>query len=448
MPFQNATREDLRIGSYIKIDGSWFSHPFSKNAFKISSQKELTTLRSLRNINILYDPTQSDPLPSAEIEADDLVRETNLLESNPAYNPNTDQTDADTEHLRVSRQLVFTQRREKLKEAEKVYNNVLKQNKTSLREVTAGYAMGVRKAEELVSDLGDILQKGTLVSLLDLMGTSDINDEFHCHSLNVAMLSMIIGQGLQLSQEMISMLGIGALFHDIGELEEVGQWIPKTGKKNQSEQQFMRQHPLKGKTKLEKGFGIPEPSLQAIAQHHERLNGSGYPLGLKEGSIHLAAQIVMIADTYEELCNRIQREKSLTPHEALCTIFAKRQKEFLEEAVVVFIQNLGIYPPGTLVELSEGSIGMVCSINRIDRMCPTVMLYSADLSRDEAIMLDLAEDRKVSITRSLRPKDVPLRIWEYLNPRGIISYFACSEEPTVISADHTGKSNQHAEVQT
>ncbi|MEC4674692.1 MAG: DUF3391 domain-containing protein, partial [Nitrospirota bacterium] len=287
MSYCNATREDLRIGLFIKIVGSWFSHPFSTNSFKVTSQKDLATLRSLRNVKILYDLEQSDPAPSSEVEDTKNIEQTVPAESTPPSHPDTQNTDGSTTHPLGSRKQAYAERREKLKEAEKVYNEVLKQNKTSLREVSAGYAMGVQKAEELVSVLGEILQKGSLVSLMDLMGSSEISDEFHCHSLNVAMLAMVIGQGLELPQEVLSMIGMGGLFHDIGEREEVGQWASKGGKRNQAEQQLRRQHPVKGRKKLEKGFGIPEPSLQAIAQHHERINGTGYPVGLKGESIHL-----------------------------------------------------------------------------------------------------------------------------------------------------------------
>ena len=139
-------------------------------------------------------------------------------------------------------------------------------------------------------------------------------------------------------------LGIVALFHDIGELEGGGRFIKKESKMNKHEQQVLRNHPKNGRKMIE-GFGFPKPSLEIITQHHERLNGTGFPEGLKEDSIHLLSKIVMVADAYDELCNNPQVEKSLTPYEAISRIYAKRQDEFWEEAVLSLIQNLGVYPP-------------------------------------------------------------------------------------------------------
>ncbi|MFB3114749.1 MAG: HD-GYP domain-containing protein, partial [Nitrospirales bacterium] len=334
----------------------------------------------------------------------------------------------------------------KLKEAEKEYKEVLKQNKDSIREVKAGYTQGARKVESLVTTLGEILdQNGTLVSLMNFIGTEETGDDFYYHSLNVCMLSMVIGQGLDLPQDVIKALGIGAIFHDIGELEGAGMFIKKGAKMNKQEQQFLRNHPTNGRKMIE-GFGFPKPSLAAISQHHERLNGTGYPDGLKEASIHLLSKIVMVADAYDELCNNPQFEKSLTPYEAISRIYAKRQEEFWEEAVVALIQNLGVYPPSSIVKLSDGAFGMVTSINLLDRMRPTVMLYNSDIPREEAIIVDLQQEPTLTIKHSMRPTDVPRKIWKYLNPRGMISYFAFNSDPTPTPKPQESQTTQLSSV--
>ena len=438
MPFLPATKDDLRIGLFIKIVGNWFSHPFSKNSFKITNEKDLATLRSLQKLKILYDPEQSDPLPPVEPKDDIVEDEQASIDPPPPPTLDNPPNDVSPETQRKNRHEMYEERREKLKEAEKVYQEVLTQNKTALREIKAGYAMGVSKAEDLVTTLGELIQDGTLVNLMDLMGTNDKVDEFQCHSLNVCMLSMVIGQGLELSQQFIKMLGLGALYHDMGELVGTGNDVRFGNRRgeldSQKLQRIRKEHPEKGREMLGNGFGFSEPSLRIIAQHHERLNGTGFPCGLKGEAIHILSKIVMIADTYDELCNNPNIDKCITPHEALCAIYSKRKEEFWEEAVVMFIQRLGIYPPSSLVELSDGSIGVVCSINDRDRMCPTVMLYDPNLSRGEARIVDLAQERDLTITQSLRPKDIPTEIWQYLNPRGMINYFACAEEPTPTSA--------------
>jgi len=442
MAYRRGTKEDLRIGLYVKLVGNWFSHPFSTNTFKISEKKDLDTLCSLRNIKFLYDPELSDPLPPSDTEDDSC--EDGKAPVDPSRPPvlENQPNDFSSDTNREDRHRAYAERRDELKEAEQAYQEVLKQNKATILDIKGGYARGIRKAEDLVTTLAAILDKGTLGSLMNLMDLNEMGDEFYHHSLNVCMLSMVMGQDLNLPQELIMMLGMGALLHDAGELDGIGKSKPKGAQKTKEEQRIWRRHPQNGRKMLEKGFGVPEPSLEVINQHHERLNGTGFPDGLKEESIHLLAKIVMVADAYDELCNNPQLDKSLTPHEALSTIYARRQDEFWEEAVLALIQNLGVYPPSSLVELSDGSIGMVCSINLLDRLRPTVMLYAPDLPRNEAIILDLSQEPDLTIKQSKRPMDISRQIWKYLNPRGMVSYFAYTPVPAPTSATQKDQAPQ------
>ena len=416
MAFRPLKAEDLRVGLYVKLIGSWFNHPFSSNTFKIQTEKELATLQALRNFRIQYDPDRSDP------EALPEPSPSPPLES-PPQEPDS------ASHQSLAQREAYEQRRKKLIEAEKAYQEVLRENKTIIQEVKVGYVKGVRKAEQLVTTLADLLAgDGLLVALMNLTGSHEMGDEFYYHSLNVAMLSMIIGHEFDFPPDRIKAIGMGALFHDLGELDEQGKFLRKGGNLTPTERRALRRHPETGRKMLERGFGFPASSLDAISQHHERLNGTGYPRGLKDHALHFFSKVVMVADASDELCNQAELEKSFTPYQALSYLYHKRENEFEEEAVVALIRNLGVYPPSSLVELSDGSMGIVCTINLLDRMRPTVMLYASDIPRDEAKLVDLALEETLSIKQCLQPKDVPKRVWKYLNPRGMISYFALQPE--------------------
>jgi len=427
MAFRPLKAEDLCIGLYVKLVGSWFKHPFSSNTFKIQTEKELATLQALRNFRIQYDPDQSDLSALSEAPQEESEISSKLPPSPPLESQPQEPDPASQESL--TQRDAYEQRRKKLIEAEKAYQEVLRENKTIIHEVKVGYVKGVRKAEQLVMTLANLLEgDGILVALMNLMGSEEMGNEFYYHSLNVAMLSMIIGHEFDLSPDMIKDIGFGALFHDIGELDEQGKFLRKVGNLTQAERRAFRRHPESGRKMLERGFGIPASSLDVISQHHERLNGTGYPRELKDQAIHFFSKIVMVADAYDELCNQSELEKSLTPHQALSYLYNKREGEFWEEAVVALIRNLGVYPPSSIVELSDGSIGIVCTINLLDRMQPTVMVYASDIPRDQAKLVDLALEETLSIKQCLQPKDVPKRVWIYLNPRGMISYFAMQSE--------------------
>jgi len=421
MAFVPAHANDLRIGLYIKIVGSWFSHPFSGNTFKIKSQKELNTLHSLRNIKILHDPDLSDPDPTLsttpEEEGDKAIQD--------QPSPSIPQTQADPPDeaavLREVRVQAFKHRRQKLIEAEQSYQQVVTENKALMGEVARGYIRGMRKAEAMIDGLSSILgDDGTLVALMNLGGNMEAGNDSYYHSLNTAILSMVVARELELSKDAIHMIGLAGLFHDLGETASMKSEPPHT------QLQAIRKHPEMSKTMVETGFSFPEPSLVAIHQHHERLNGSGYPQGLKDDAIHQFAKILMVVDAYDDLCNNPDLEKCLTPFEALSALYTKRNSEFYGDAVSTLIRNLGVYPPSSLVELSDESIGVVTTTNSEDSLRPLVMLYAPEIPREEAIILDLAQETQLSIKKSRRPKELPREVWDYLNPRCMIQYFPVS----------------------
>ena len=425
MAFERANSQDLRIGLFIKLVGSWFNHPFPTNTFKIKTDKELTILRSLRNIKIFFDSDRSDPDPNqvSEIQQpeDWNLHDEDLDALLDEENPEPESIEED----KRQRMEAFERRRDQLIQAEQSYAEVLIENKQLMREITCGYVKGVRKAERLLGLLGTILgNDGSILALMNLSGANEIGDEYFYHSLNTAILSMVVSRELGLTEDDIQLVGMGAMFHDIGEtlLEETT--APPMGSSSRTKNDSHKHHPLAGKRMIEKGFGVPAPSLTVIQQHHERMNGTGYPQKLKADAIHRFSKIVMVVDAYDDLCNSPDPQKSLTPYEAVSSLYGKRGTEFWEEAIVALVRCLGVYPPSTIVELSDQSLGIVCTINPHDRMQPMVLLYSDTTPKNEALILNLSEDTTLTIVKSLRPNQIPQHVWNYLNPRGMIKYFA------------------------
>jgi hypothetical protein len=174
------------------------------------------------------------------------------------------------------------------------------------------------------------------------------------------------------------------------------------------------------------------PSVLAILrEHHEMFDGTGYPAKLKGDSISLLSRIVVIANYYDELCNPPAIADALTPHEALSLMYAKLRGKFDPKLLQVFIRCLGVYPPGTIVQLSNGDIGMVATVNTARPMKPTVMVYDADVPKDEAILLDMERETDVNIAKAIRPAQIPREVYNYLSPRKRVSYYfdAASARP-------------------
>ena len=174
---------------------------------------------------------------------------------------------------------------------------------------------------------------------------------------------------------------------------------------------------------LARKLGFPPAVLNIIYQHHEMYDGSGYPQRLQGESINLLARIVGLANFYDGLCNPVNMANALMPHEALSLMFARLRSRFDSRLLQLMIRRLGVYPPGTIVHLSNGAIGMVATVNTHLPMKPVVVLYDESVPRDEAILVDLSLDSDLSITKAIKPALVPRQIYQYLSPRKRVSYY-------------------------
>ena len=141
------------------------------------------------------------------------------------------------------------------------------------------------------------------------------------------------------------------------------------------------------------------------------------------------ALFMSLVNYYHNLCNPILFIPSMTPHEALSLIFARRKDKFDAQVLQLLIRQLGVYPPGTIVKLSNDALGMVISVNPQKALRPWILLYHEGVPKHEAIMLDLDRTAGVSISRSLRPAQLPPAVYAYLSPRRRITYFFDSEAP-------------------
>ena len=167
--------------------------------------------------------------------------------------------------------------------------------------------------------------------------------------------------------------------------------------------------------------------LRIVAQHHELADGSGYPKRLKGDQIDPLARIVALVNYYDNLCNPIDLAKAMTPHEALSLMFAQRRTKFDARALQVMIRSLGVYPPGSVVRLSNDALALVSSVNPVRPLRPWVTVFDPTVPRDEAIMLDLEQEPDINIAKALRPIHLPPEVYEYLSPRKRVTYYFDSD---------------------
>jgi HD-GYP domain-containing protein (c-di-GMP phosphodiesterase class II) len=427
-PFVPITAANVQIGMYVKLDCPWFKHPFPRSAFKVQTAAELALLRGLEHVALYMDPSRSDHrsvlMPRAAYF---------LTSAAPPSASEAAPVEAETAGCLVAKKeeavQAFLRCQESLKTAQVRHAEALRQTKDLIDQVFTsreGCASNTLHMIERVTTALD--ETGRAMAILNINNSDEFGLANYAtlHALNVFMVAMMIGREFELSNGDRLSLGVGALLHDIGERKVPNQVLAKHRMGDactRAERIFFELHPEYGHRIIEGIGGFSSAAAQAIYQHHERSDGSGYPRGLKEDTISMLAKIVMVADEYDHLTNTLDPSHRLSPTEAFAHLYQKRRQMLPEHVLVGLIHVLGIYPPGTFVLMSDQTFGMVIHSKSDSTTRPTVMIYEADSSAEHGLIVDLMEDQTLSIQKVLRPMDVPVSLREYWAARRVAGYF-------------------------
>lgn len=415
--------EQLCIGLFVYLDLNWTQHPFTFSSFKIKSQDQIDTIRGLGLARIRYAPSRSDHPP--------LPPPIGLVFS--AKPPPAPATQVDPMVLiKQTRQKRLEAQRAKAEACEKQLLSAAK----TIKSINQNVFSQPKEVREAANSLVKIMADSMLVEAdvsIQLMRDKVNGEEVYYHSLNVALLSMMLAKELQVPVDVVKMVGLGALFHDVGELEIPDRITRKQEPLTKAETSLMHMHCEYGVT-IARKMHVPSDVLQVIAQHHERTDGSGYPAGAKAAQMSLLSRIVSLVNAYDELCNPANLSKSLTPHEALSLLFAQQRHQFDALALSTFVRCMGVYPPGTIVVLSNGALAMVVSVNTSKPLRPVVLIYDEDVPKEEAIIVDLETEQDVSIVKTMRPQQLPAKAFAYLSPCKRTTYYFDTESGKVSSS--------------
>ncbi len=420
-----ALPEDLHIGLYIHLDLPWFLHPFTLNCFKISTDEQIRQLRALNVRRFRCDPERSESIPGGALTvlpaepAAPVSEHAAEIDIGPAAK--TDGIEPHVQRLREHRHAVARTERSFVKAAgimRRLKRNLLAQPRDTLEEMGG-------LADQMATVFLDRPE-----ATLHVMGANCGGEDAYHHSLNVSILCMMLVKGLELSSEQAGILGRGALLHDIGALALPASGMSKGGGAQAWSERGQRARHVEYGLKLGKQLGLAPEILSIIEQHHELGDGTGYPRGLRLEQIAPLARIVALANFYDTLCNPADFVQAMTPHEALSFIFTRRKGQFDARVLQLMIRSLGVYPPGSIVELSNGMIAMVVSVNPHKSLRPWVMVYDAAVPKEEAAMFNLEMQVDLLISKSIRPALLPAPVYAYLSPRKRITYFfdgGCAE---------------------
>lgn len=198
----------------------------------------------------------------------------------------------------------------------------------------------------------------------------------HQHAVATAVWAVAIGREIGLPVHELKILGMGALLLDVGVLQLSDTVLEKSGSLDEEELDYVRSHVRLGTENLRNTRGINERVIEMAACHHERYDGSGYPRGLKGNDIPVYARIAAIADAYDAMTSERPYKPAKSPCEAIAYLYAERDRTFQSELVEQFIQAVGLYPSGTMVELSSGEVAIVVAESRSRRLKPKVLVLT------------------------------------------------------------------------
>lgn len=411
--------EQLQVGMYIHLDLGWMDHPFTVSNFKIKDAEQIDKIRKTGIKKLRYDPTRSDclPLPISKSATTSAIS-TNSLTS-------TTNNDHDT---KVDSNSQATTKNERLKQLHRAIDENEKKfiiasdiSRQISRNILTSPQASIVQAELIVNDMVDtaLTEGDVAVHALNGNRSSDANYQ---HSLNVTVLALIMAKTIEMSQEDARLLGMAAIFHDIGKTEITDKILMKKDPLTKSEQSHFEQHSEFG-ARMAQEIGLPVRIGKIIHQHHEYADGSGYPKHLKADQIDPLARLIGLVNSYDNLCNPNNFLLAKTPYEALAYLYAHQRSKHDDDLLKRLIKSLGIYPPGSIVQLSTGVHAIVISVNPNKPLRPFVMLHDLLAARKEPLILDLREEPSISISCCLRPNQLPPDVLEYLSPRKRISYF-------------------------
>ncbi len=409
----------LRVGMYIQLDLGWMNHPFPVSSFRIASPEQIGTLRSLGLQQVRWVPARSDPevreLPG-EAAAEEGAHPHAAASPAAADAPDGP---AEAEPASLLQERLAAQRRslarcdEQFARATRTYERLAlhaEQDPAEARRATEALVQGC------VSQLSD--HSETAIRLL----SERVGTRAALHSVNVAVLSLLLGKTLGMRGDDLGDLGIAALLHDLGKIT-LPPHVAQPGAPLGPADQALYEAHVGESVVLAQRMGLGRAVVSAIAQHHERADGGGFPLGLKGSELGRSGQVLALVNHYDRLCNPLHGVQPLTPHEALSVLFAQHKSRFDAKVLQSFIRLMGVYPAGSIVQLTNERYAIVVAVDSGRPLRPRVIVHDPAVPRDDALVLDLEQARDLGIRRSLRPAQLPRDALDYLSPRKRICYF-------------------------
>jgi putative nucleotidyltransferase with HDIG domain len=352
--------DELQPGMLIEqLDRSWLSTPFFRHKMAITSHQQIAQLKACGVQTLVV-----------RIDAEE-VRESPALEQDL-----TDDSNVPVVEETVSTPSIVPFE-EELATARQVYQAAKIVIQDAMHDTRLGRAINVDAVRTVVVDMTDSVFRNP-DALSSLSRLKRFDEYTFYHSVNTALLAMSLGRSLGFDRSMLHLAGVGTLLHDIGKTKIPLDVLNKPGRFEAHEMEIMKQHVLRGVEVLASTTDLGDSYVQPALEHHERVNGAGYPHQRAQKDISQFGLITAIVDIYDAMTSDRCYHKGQPAHQALQLLYRLSLEGHLDPTLVQqFIQVVGVYPVGSVVELNTGETGIVKQVNHEAPLAPVVLLVKS-----------------------------------------------------------------------
>jgi len=367
--------EQIQVGMYIHdFNCGWLNHPFLTNSMLVSGEEIIRKVIDY-GIRELYIDTDKgydvDGAPTAEEVKREIQAEVNRVAEGEREDRNP-----------VPLQEEIVKAKGIREEAKKTIHNIME-------EIRFGKQIETERVEHVVDDMIDSIFRNQ-DALISLARLKDKDEYTYMHSVSVCVLMISFGKCLGFGMSLLKDVGVGAMLHDIGKMIVPQTVLNKEEKLSDEELKLMQKHVEYSRMLLEQTKGVSEIAMKVAAQHHERVDGTGYPAGLKGEEISYYAKAIAIADVYDAMTSRRCYQDRFMPTDVLKRLYEWSNYHYDRDLVQQFIRCVGIYPIGTLVRLESGNVGIVVKHGEKSLLHPVVrVVYNVKTQRYPRMPFDI-----------------------------------------------------------
>lgn len=283
---------------------------------------------------------------------------------------------------------------EEMEVAEEVHKELSQVIDSSIERIETDGQIDLEKVQESTEALVESMIRNP--DAAHLLSQLKQNDSYsYAHSIEAAVLGVLFGRHLGLTKRELDDLAMGILLLDIGKTKLPRKLLEKNGRLNATEIKLVKLHVKLGVEILKENTQVSRDVLDIALNHHERFDGKGYPNGKEGQQISVFARMAAIIDFYDAVTHKRPWRNAIKPAAAINALYERRDKNFQSELVEEFIQCLGLYPTGSVVELTSGEVGIVIEQNRVRRLRPKVLIVRDELKQevDVPFTRDLDQER-------------------------------------------------------